>query len=339
MPERVIGRKRFVDENIQRRALDFFAVQRRQQIVLHDMRAARQVHHKRAVIQAIEQLAINDTDGLRRVRQQVDQHLGAGEKIIQLRLAVEAFNPIQLFRRAAPAAQRESPGLQAFRHAQPQHARAENADGKVFTTVVGQRLPERLLLLTPVVVETTEPAQQGMHGVLLHLQPHAGIFQAKQRHGGIDHIGMMLQLSQNIIDPCADGEDRFQTAATAQHLHRRAAHQRIVGMRLIVRLPGTQTRLRQTLFQPLSPLFRVKGRMPEDDVHNASLSLFFPKAQGKRRRWQVKNDRACVGRRKPGGGYADGATGWISLRSSGIRQSITRPTAAAPQPNRLKMWL
>ena len=91
VPERAAGRQRLVAEDVQRGAAEMPAIERREQVPLDQMRAARDVDHARAVRQAREGLGIQDAAGLGRERQQADQDLGPVQEGVQLAAAGDSW--------------------------------------------------------------------------------------------------------------------------------------------------------------------------------------------------------------------------------------------------------
>ncbi|MNP81175.1 hypothetical protein D3C76_1794660 [compost metagenome] len=70
----MVGRQRLFTVDIQHRPFQLATLQRRQQIGLHHVNAARQVHQIAVIRQLIQQTAIDDPDRLRRIWQEVNQH-------------------------------------------------------------------------------------------------------------------------------------------------------------------------------------------------------------------------------------------------------------------------
>jgi hypothetical protein len=70
-------------EHIQRGARQVAAVQQRQQVVVHQVRAARHVDDIAARLQARQRVAVEDVLRVRRQRQQVDQHAAGRQEVVE----------------------------------------------------------------------------------------------------------------------------------------------------------------------------------------------------------------------------------------------------------------
>src|SRR5262249_61773895 len=106
-PERMIGGKRLLAKDVELRRRQMAAVERRDEIGLDDMSAARRVDDDGAFRQRGEGLRVQDARGLGRQRQQADDDLAAREERLQALAAVKGLDACDAFQRAAPTRELE----------------------------------------------------------------------------------------------------------------------------------------------------------------------------------------------------------------------------------------
>ena len=92
----MIVRQRFGVEYIERRGGDLAGLHRVEQIVVDQMPAARQIDEIRARREPFERAPVQDAFGVRRMRQQVDEHPRAVEEGVELFVAGESLDAFDI---------------------------------------------------------------------------------------------------------------------------------------------------------------------------------------------------------------------------------------------------
>src|SRR5471032_3462556 len=174
------------------------------------MRPARQIYQVCVLSEMSEQIGIQNTCSLRRVRQQVDQQLTTAGEIVKLLLAKKAFNPRNIFKTATPATNLEIHVDEFFCHTAAQNACAQNTDCEITVLMRCQRTPLFLLLEQLILIHAAKIAQYRRQCIFLHLQGHAGIFQAQQGHARWQSARMSLLLGNYRVNARAKGKDTFK---------------------------------------------------------------------------------------------------------------------------------
>ena len=108
-PERTVGRQRLGRVDIERGGAERAVVQALQDIGFVLQPAAAGIDqdrraHRTVAMELRKQFMIEDVPSIRRERQQTDQNIGGLQKRPQLRLAVKAFDAVDLLGAFAPAA-------------------------------------------------------------------------------------------------------------------------------------------------------------------------------------------------------------------------------------------
>jgi hypothetical protein len=204
------------------------AVEQRDQVGLHQVRAARdvdQVAARLAAVEARQVLAIQDAARRFGQRQQVDQHAARAEEGIELRLAGKAAQALDGLGRAAPAIDRELELRDGLRDPLAEHAEAHHADREILAVARLAEGPPSCPRVGLVEVELAEMPDQRMADVLGHLHRHAGI--VEPHHLG---FGRQFQLEQR-IDAGADVEDAAQLRLVVDEGLRRHPDHGVVGLR------------------------------------------------------------------------------------------------------------
>ena len=106
-PERMPLGQRLGAEHIQRGAGQVAAVEQRDQVLVHQMRAASHVDDETARHQARQVARVHDVLGLGRKRQQAHQHARCTQKSVELPLAREALHARHGLGLAAPTQHRK----------------------------------------------------------------------------------------------------------------------------------------------------------------------------------------------------------------------------------------
>jgi hypothetical protein len=91
-PKGMLSRQGLLPKHIQQGPGEMTAVESGEQVLLNQMTAARHIDQVSADRQTHQGLTIENVFGLRRERQQIDQHLAAGKKRIELRRASEGID-------------------------------------------------------------------------------------------------------------------------------------------------------------------------------------------------------------------------------------------------------
>ena len=252
LPERVILGQRLLAEHVQHGAADMAGLDLRNQVGIDHMAAAPHVDHIGAGLQQRQRAGVDDVAGLVVQGQQVDQNARLGQKAVQAVHAAEAFDALQLARRAAPAIDLEIEHRQRPGHALAHLAQAHHAHGIVHTPGVALELPQALRHVGLVPIEATEEADHGLGHILGHLHSHARILETVDGQRGRN-----TQRQQG-IHARADVEHGLQAGRLlVEELLGRRPDQCIVGLGC-ARLPDGNLRTRQRVMQTFEPGFRPR---------------------------------------------------------------------------------
>src|SRR5262249_6979338 len=115
-PERVILRQRLTREHVERGAGDATGLDRRDQVGLHEMIAAADIDHPRALGQHLEERPRQDASRLRRERQQANHDISLARELLEPVSAGEAGNALDALGRARPATHAEAEISYGARH-------------------------------------------------------------------------------------------------------------------------------------------------------------------------------------------------------------------------------
>ena len=131
MPETMLRRQRLVAENIERRARKLIVVEQREQIVVDDERAARNIDEVRAPRQPRQPRPVEQALRLARQRQQTDEYAHARKEIVELGEAGGSRDAGGELLRAAPGAKRKSERRKRRRDCSAQYAQPKDPDGEL----------------------------------------------------------------------------------------------------------------------------------------------------------------------------------------------------------------
>src|SRR5476651_2880558 len=123
------------------------------------MHPARKVDQISVIGQMAEQVLIEYSCGLRRIRQQVDQQFAATGEVVKLFVTKVAFNARNIFEAAAPAAYLEMHTDQFFCHTTAQYPCAQNTDGEITVLMRCEWTPLFLLLEQLIFIHAAEITQ------------------------------------------------------------------------------------------------------------------------------------------------------------------------------------
>nr|GEU28319.1 conserved hypothetical protein [Tanacetum cinerariifolium] len=242
LPERVLRGQRFVAEHVQRGSGNMACLDQRQQVRLGDVGAARHVDDVGAGRQLAHIGAVDQVAGVRRERQQADQHPAAAQEGVKAFGAVVALHAVDALFGAAPAAQGKAERRQRLEHPGAERAQSQHAHGKVFAVVRRQRGPDAGARLAFVIVEAAEVAQHCVRDVFRHLQRHAGV---AQTHDG-DFARQRVAVAQQRIHAGARVEDGLDLRQLGQHgLGRRPHHRVVARLAFFAGMPDFEFRLGQ----------------------------------------------------------------------------------------------
>src|SRR5471030_807987 len=134
-PERMIVRQRFGVEYIECRGGDLTGLHGVEQIVVDQMPAAREVDEIRARRQPFKRAPVQDAFGVRRMRQQVDEHSRAVEEGLELFVAGESLDAFNIPLGTAKTAYRHAERRQRLRDPCAENAHAQHADREVLQRI------------------------------------------------------------------------------------------------------------------------------------------------------------------------------------------------------------
>ena len=191
-------------------------------------------------------VAVQDVFGLRRERQQIHQHPGFTQKLLEHLRTAKALHASHVLRAAAPAQHRKLKLRHCLRHTGPEHAQTQHPDRKIRAV---QRLAKRPILRAGVCfigIKFPRVANQRMAHVFGHLHGHACVVQPHQP-------GMRRHFQrQQRVHPRADVERGFELRLLIKKYLRRRPHHGIVGGRCTA-VPQTHIGLRQRPAQSGEP--------------------------------------------------------------------------------------
>src|SRR5471032_2900816 len=134
-PERMIVRQRFGVEYIECRGGDLTGLHGVKQILVYKMPAARQVDEICARCKPCERAPVQDAFGIRRMRQQVDEHSRAVEEGLELLVAGESPDAFNVPLGTAETAHRHAERCQRLRDPRAENAHAQHADREVLQRI------------------------------------------------------------------------------------------------------------------------------------------------------------------------------------------------------------
>ena len=187
-PESVIGGQGLDLEHVEHCMADLATGQRRQQVGVDQVGAARQVHQAGTTRQRCEQVSVDQAAGVSRQRQQVDQDAGLPQRVGQRRRAVQHPNACQRFnargigRAAPPGADRIALLRQPARHRTSHLTKTQHQHRRLVGAALAMDLPARSPLVAGVFEESALQGQRRPQRGLSHRRVHRRVDHARQRH-------------------------------------------------------------------------------------------------------------------------------------------------------------
>jgi len=209
-----------------RRAGKLAAVERRQQILLHQVLAAADVDDVAAPRHRREGAGVQDAGGVRRQRQHADHDLAARQEPRQVLRPGEAAHAGDLLRPARPAGDVEAQPRQGPRHRAADLAQAHDADRAIGSLLERQLLPNPCALLLLVDRDLAVEAQRVEHRVLHHLGGQPGVDHAHDRQ-----VARQRRVLEQVVDTGPEREDHLEVRQRCQQAGRRVPYQRVLDLR------------------------------------------------------------------------------------------------------------
>ena len=247
---------------------DLAGLQRRQQVVLHQVAAARQVDQPGALRQPAEQAGIEDAGGVGRQRQQVDQDVRGFHQPVHALGAAQAGDALDRFRRAAPAADGEADAGQRRGAGDAQRAEPEHADAALPGQRLRQLLPLGARLLPRIGRQLAVQQQHTGQGAFHHRLGQRRIDQPGDRDGG-----RQRRVGEHAVDAGPEALHEAQMGVARQRPVWRVGDQGDVDGLDIMRLGGQYQclalrQMRQQMRLPVGIVFVVEGT-DQEDAHGA----------------------------------------------------------------------
>src|SRR5437868_1501763 len=231
-PERAVGRKRLIGEDIERRRAERAVVETCQNVgfvlqpappgIDQDRRAQRAVP-----VEFRKQPALQDMPRIHRERQQANENIGPFQERTELRLSVKAFDTIDPLRSSAPARDAKTYSRQQFGGVRPQRAKTHDADRNRACRPLKFWLPAFLALAGSQVRLLPMMHQYVKHDIFGHTIGEVADRNANQRHIRQARIGHQR------IDPCAEIENHPQVRKCRQFARGRLPDRGVVHIRRI----------------------------------------------------------------------------------------------------------
>ena len=194
-PERAVGRQRLRRVDIERGGAERAVVKALQDVGFVLQPAAAGIDqdrraHRAVAVELCEQSPIQDVPRIRRERQQTDQDIGPLQKRLELRLAVKAFDAVDLLGTSAPARDAKAETPQHFGRVRSKRAKAHDADRNRARRPLKSRRPAFLALAGSQVKLLPMMHQHVKHDIFRHATGEIADRDANQRHfrqAGIGH--------------------------------------------------------------------------------------------------------------------------------------------------------
>jgi hypothetical protein len=238
-------------------------IERLDEIVFHQVLAARHVDHVGAVRQLGEGGGIQDAHGVAGERQQAHQDVRAVQEGVQLAAAGVADHAIERLGAAAPAQHLEAVGYQLSRRRGAELAKPHDADpplGGLGWKGVGPLTPA----LRPLeAIELAMMAQHREQDVFGH-----GARERRIDHAGDRHV-RQIRVGDQAVDAGPERQDRPEIGVARQLARRRAPHQGDVDLGRIADLrPDPHVEPRNPRLQLGAPSVRRIVRAQKQQRHD-----------------------------------------------------------------------
>src|ERR1700676_5722210 len=236
-PERAVGSKRFIGENIQRRRAKRAVIQACQDLGFVLQAAAAGIDqdrrtHRAAMVELCEQSAIQNVSGIRRQRQQADQNIGCLQKRFKLRGAVKAVDPVDRLAASAPARHAKAEWPQRLGGVRSQRAKAHDADRYRACRPLKFWRPALLALARPQIWLLPMMHQHVKHDIFRHPLGEVADRNPNQRHF------WQARIRHQRIDAGAQIENHPQVGKCRKLARSRLPDRGIVDLGRIERRPG-----------------------------------------------------------------------------------------------------
>src|SRR6185312_8816055 len=205
-PEWMAFRQRLGIGDVEHGCCQLPAVERLDERVLNELRAAADMQQPRSRRQKREKLCVQDSPCLLRQGEEADENIGCRQKAAKLVVAMKAGDALDLLLAAAPCGKGKPKRPQAIDGSLRQHPETKEADAPIGRLGRCKSSPMAASLLLPIAEHLAMERQHAEDDVFLHHADDAVLDHAHELHP----LGYGVRAE--LVDTRADGEEHLQIA-------------------------------------------------------------------------------------------------------------------------------